>query len=159
MNRPLGFVQTAVKRGAALSVAAMVMGPLAAAAQPAVPPALGGAESFGVLAGVSVSNTGASTFSGDVGADAGGTIIGITPAMFAPGGALHEGDAVAVQAHHGAVLAYQDLAARACLPANNKTGQNLGGQSLTPGVYCFDGDAPLTGTLTLIGAGPMDLPD
>ena len=154
MNRLLQFVQPAVKRSAALGVAAMVMNPMAAAAQPAVPPALGGAESFAVLSGAAVTNTGASTFSGDVGANAGGTITGITPAMFAPGGALHEGDAVAVQGHHSAVLAYENLAARTCLPANDKTGQNLGGQSLSPGVYCFDGDAPLTGTLTLTGAGP-----
>jgi hypothetical protein len=35
------------------------------------------------------------------------------------------------------------------------TGQNLGGRTLTPGVYCFDGDAQLTGSaLTLSGTGP-----
>jgi hypothetical protein len=31
---------------------------------------------------------------------------------------------------------------------------NLGGMVLTPGVYCFDTDALLTGALTLSGAGP-----
>ena len=139
---------------AALGAVAMMTSPTVAVAQPAASPALGGAESFAVLSGASVSNAGASTFSGDVGADAGGTVTGITPAMFAPAGTLHVGDAVAVQAHHSAVLAYENLAARTCLPANDKTGQNLGGQSLPPGVYCFDGDAPLTGTLTLTGAGP-----
>ena len=153
MDTILTIVRTATRRGAALGMVALVMSPIAAAAQPA-PPVLGGAESFAVLSSASVVNTGASTFSGDVGTDAGGTVTGITAAMFAPGSTLHEGDAVAAQAHHSAVLAYDYLASRTCLPANNKTGQNLGGQSLAPGVYCFDGDAPLTGALTLTGAGP-----
>jgi type VI secretion system secreted protein VgrG len=122
-------------------------------AQP-VAPSLGGAESFAALGGASVAATGASTFGGDVGVDAGGTVTGVTAAMLAPGSTLHEGDAVAAQAHHDATTAYADLAGRTCLPANNLTGQNLGGLSLAAGVYCFDADAPLTGTLTLTGAGP-----
>jgi len=157
MDTSSSFIRFAMTRGAALSVAAMVMNPLVAAAQPPVPPALGGAESFAVLSGASVSNSGASTFSGDVGANAGGTILGVTPAMLAPGSMLHEGDAVAVQAHHSAALAYADLAALTCPAANNKTGQTLGQGallSLATGVYCFDGDAPLAGTLTLTGSGP-----
>ena len=56
--------------------------PALAAAQPT--PSLGGAESFAVLSGVSVTAAGASLFSGDVGADAGGTVVGVTPAMLAP---------------------------------------------------------------------------
>jgi hypothetical protein len=34
------------------------------------------------------------------------------------------------------------------------TGQDLGGKTLAPGVYCFDSSAELTGTLNLTGAGP-----
>jgi type VI secretion system secreted protein VgrG len=33
------------------------------------------------------------------------------------------------------------------------TGQDLGGKTLTPGVYCFDSSAQLTGVLTLNAAG------
>lgn len=35
----------------------------------------------------------------------------------------------------------------------NLSGQDLGGQTLTPGVYCFDTVAQLTGTLTLNAQG------
>lgn len=35
----------------------------------------------------------------------------------------------------------------------NLTGQDLGGQTLAPGVYCFSSSAQLTGTLTLDGQG------
>jgi hypothetical protein len=150
-------VTSSFLRLAALGVFPILISPLVAAAQPLVAPPLGGAESFAVLSGAAVSNSGASTFAGDVGADAAGSITGITPAMLAPGSSLHEGDAVAVQAHHSASLAYSHLAALACSPANDKTGQTLGQgtlQSLATGVYCFDGDAPLAGTLTLTGTGP-----
>ena len=110
----------------------------------AAQPSLGGAESFAVLSGVSVTVAGASLFSGDVGADAGGTVVGVTPAMLAPGSVLHVGDAVAAQAHHDAVTAYSYVASRTCIGLNNLTGQTLGvgpAASLVPGVYCFTGDA------------------
>ncbi|MEZ5293874.1 MAG: ice-binding family protein [Vicinamibacterales bacterium] len=116
------------------------------------PPPLSGAESFAVLGASSVANTGASTFSGDVGAAPGGTVSGVTPAMLAPGSVMHAGDAVAAQALHAATAAYLDLAGRTCPPAN--LDPVLDGASLTGGVYCFSGDAVLNTTLTLTGAGP-----
>ena len=38
-------------------------------------------------------------------------------------------------------------------PTQNLTGQNLGGLTLTPGVYSFSSSAQLTGTLTLDAQG------
>jgi Ice-binding-like len=61
---------------------------------------------------------------------------------------------VAVQALMNARAAFEVTEALTCPAANNLSGQNLGGTSLAPGVYCFDADARLTGTLTLTGAGP-----
>src|SRR4029077_9986640 len=61
-------------------------------------------------------------------------------------------DAVSLQAHHDAALAYAFLVADTC--NTNLTGQDLGGLTLTPGVYCFNSSAELTGTLKLTGAGP-----
>lgn len=143
---------------AVLAGAAWFVGPAAAVAQPVAAPALGGAESFAVLAGTSVANTGTATISGDVGVDAGGTVTGITAAMLAAGSSLHVGDAVAAQAHHDATTAYNDLAGRTCPALNDKTGLTLGTggtvPSLATGVYCFEGDAPLAGMLTLTGTGP-----
>lgn len=126
--------------------------PLTVQAQPAAAPPLGGAESFVVLSRDAVTNTGASTFGGDVGTTVGGTVTGVTAAMLAPGGALHEGDAVAAQAYHDVVVAYGSLAGRSCPAGHVDT--VLDGASLAPGVYCFTGDAVLNTTLTLTGAGP-----
>ncbi len=130
--------------------------PSPAYAQPPTVLSLGGAETFVVLGRDAVTNSGASTLGGDVGADVGGTITGVTAAMLAPGSVLHPGDAVAAQAYRDAAFTYASLAGRTC----TNTNPVLDGQSLAPGVYCFPrdavlpGDAVLTGTLTLTGAGP-----
>lgn len=118
----------------------------------AQPPELGSAESFAVLAGSTVTNSGATAIVGDVGAAPGQAITGFPPGTTADGGTLHEGDAVAAQARIDALAAYDDAAGREC--PNTLVG-DLGAQSpLSPGVYCVDGPAQLTGTLTLTGAGP-----
>jgi len=127
---------------------------MAAASAAAQPVSLGAAESFAVLARTTVSNTGASAVTGDVGVSLGGAVSGFPPGTVDEGSGIHEGDAVAVQALQSATAAFDEVGARACPAANDLTGQNLGGRSLAPGVYCFDGDAPLSGTLTLTGAGP-----
>ena len=51
------------------------------------------------------------------------------------------------QAQSDVTTAYNALAGQAC--DVNLTGQDLGGLTLTPGVYCFDTSAQLTGELTL----------
>ena len=137
-------------RGAA-ALAWLTLAATSAAAQPI---ALGSAESFAVLGQTAVVNTGASEVTGDVGAGLGGAVTGFPPGTVNEASGIHEGDAVAVQALLDATAASEEVAALTCPAANDLTGQNLGGQSLAPGVYCFDGDAPLTGILTLTGAGP-----
>ena len=127
---------------------------VAASSAGAQPVPLGSAESFAVLARTTVSNTGASAVAGDVGVSLSGTASGFPPGTVDEGSGIHEADAVAVQALLDAAAAFDALGARRCRPANDLTGQDLGGKMLAPGVYCFDGDAPLSGTLTLVGAGP-----
>jgi hypothetical protein len=56
-----------------------------------------------------------------------------------------------VQAQNDLTTAYNAAAAAAC--GTTLTGQDLGGLTLTPGVYCFSSSAQLTGTLTLNGLG------
>jgi hypothetical protein len=112
---------------------------------------LGGAGTFEILGGSTVTNTGATTtIVGDVGVSPGAAITGL-PAGQPTGGTTHAADAVAAQAQTDLTTAYNNLAGRAC----NVTlsGVDLGGRTLSGGVYCFSTSAQLTGTLTLDGQG------
>ncbi len=108
------------------------------------------AESFAVLGGSTVTNTGPTTIVGDVGISPGLAVTGFPPAMVT-GGAIHAGDAVALQAQGDLTRAYNTLAGQSC--SRDLTGQDLGGLTLTPGVYCFSSSAQLTGALTLDAQG------
>ncbi len=116
---------------------------------------LGTAQSFAVLGASTVTNTGATAIVGNVGVSPGTAITGFPPGVIT-GGALHAGDAVASQAQTDLATAYNSIAGEAFLPANDLSGQNLGGLTLTPGVYHFDSSAALSGTLTLDAQGNPD---
>jgi hypothetical protein len=111
---------------------------------------LGTAGAFAVLAGSTVTNTGPTTIDGNVGVSPGSVITGFPPGSVT-GGTIHAADAVATQAQSDLTKAYNFAAGEAC--GNNLTGQNLGGLTLTPGVYCFNSSAQLTGTLILNALG------
>jgi Ice-binding-like/Subtilase family len=88
----------------------------------------------------------------DLGVSPGTAVTGF-PAGKIPGGTLHSADALAAQAQADTTTAYNSLTALACPIGNDLTGQDLGGKTLTAGVYCFSSSAQLTGTLTLDGQG------
>ncbi len=111
---------------------------------------LGDAQSFAVLAGSTVTNTGATTILGNLGVDPGLAVTGFPPGLVT-GGTIHAGDAVALQAQVDTTVAYLALASEA--PTADLTGQNLGGLTLTAGVYSFSSAAQLTGALTLDAQG------
>jgi hypothetical protein len=111
---------------------------------------LGTAQNFGVLGGSTVTNTGATTVNGNVGVSPGSAVTGFPPGIVV-GGAIHSNDAVAMQAQNDLTTAYNNIAATPCTV--DLTGQNLGGLTLTPGVYCFSSSAQLTGALTLDALG------
>jgi len=76
---------------------------------------LGSAASFEVLGGSTVTNTGATFISGDLGAAPGTTITGFPPGLVTDGGATHAGDALALQAQSDVALAYNSSAGQACI--------------------------------------------
>ena len=94
-----------------------------------------------------MTNTGPTTLSGDLGVSPGTAITGFPPGLVTPPGSTHQADAVAGQAQSDVGISYDMLAGLPC--TSNLTGQDLGGLTLTPGVYCFSSEALLTGTLVL----------
>jgi hypothetical protein len=119
---------------------------------------LGAASSFAVLGSSTVTNTGATVINGDAGVSPGTAMTGF---LEAPGpvtflsGAIHAGDALAVQAHSDAVTAYNALVAQ---PSTFNYGavQELNNLILTPGVHSFPSSAHLDGTLILDFQGNRD---
>jgi type VI secretion system secreted protein VgrG len=112
----------------------------------AVAPGLGAAGSFAVLGGSTVTNTGSSNVTGDLGVAPGSAVTGFPPGQVT-GGSIHAADAVALQAQSDAGSIYNNLAGQAC--DFDLTGQELAGKTLTPGVYCFSSSAGLNGSLNL----------
>jgi hypothetical protein len=115
----------------------------------AVAPSLGAAGSFAVLGGSTVTNTGPTVVNGDLGVSPGAAITGFPPGLVT--GTQHPADAVSLAAQNSITTAFGALGSQAC--NIDLTGTDLGGLTLTPGVYCFSSSAGLTGTLTLDGLG------
>lgn len=111
-------------------------------------PPLGTAGNFAVLAGETITNTGPTVITGQVGLSPGTAVTGFPPGISGP---QHVADAVALQAKSDLTTAYLNAAGQT--PCTPETG-DLGGKNLSAGLYCYDSDALLTGTLTLTGAGP-----
>jgi subtilisin family serine protease len=123
-----------------------------ASALPAVAPTLGTASSFVVLGGSTVTNTGPTIVNADLGVSPGTAVTGFLPGTLA-GGTIHAADLLASQAQADTTIAYNSLTSQLCPAGNDLTGQDLGGKTLTSGVYCFSSSAQLTGTLTLDAQG------
>jgi hypothetical protein len=116
----------------------------------ASPPSLGAVESFSILASSTVTCANSSAVTGDVGVSPGIAITGFD-ASCTLSGALHAKDPLADAAHQDLLDAFDTLSAAGC--EHDLTGVELGGLTLSPGVYCFDTTAGVTGALTLDAGG------
>jgi uncharacterized repeat protein (TIGR01451 family) len=116
-----------------------------------VAPPMGKTQSFAVLGGSAVINTGSSVTIGDVGVSPGTVISGFPPGLVT-GGTTHQTDMVAGQAQIDNTAAYLNLAGQTPV-TKDLTGKDLGGMTLVPGVYSFSSSAQLTGALTLDAGG------
>jgi hypothetical protein len=104
-----------------------------------------------VLGSTTVTSTGGTIVTGAVCVAPGTSITGFPPGQTIPAGQFHSNDAIAVADHNDATTLYNIIAALPC--DTNLTGQDLGTVGpLSPGVYCFNTTAALTGTLTLNGS-------
>ncbi len=137
---------------AARTAASAVFLLLAASASALPPPPiwLGEAEKITILGASTVTNAGPTKVIGNLALSPGVSVTGFPPGTIV-GGSIHIGDALATQAHADAFTAYNQLAGETF--TTNLSGQNLGGMTLTPGVYYFATAAALSGILTLDTGG------
>ncbi len=110
---------------------------------------LGTANSFAILAASTVTSTGSSTVTGDLGLSPGTSVTGFPPATLT--GTLHVANAAALQAKNDFSTAYTTLSGEASTAVISS---ELGGTTRTPGVYdSASGNFAITGTLTLDAQG------
>jgi hypothetical protein len=111
---------------------------------------LGSASTFAILAASTVTNTGASVVTGDIGVSPGTTATGFPPGTLT--GTFHLGDPAAAQAQLDLTAAYNDAAGRTAGAV--AVAGNLGGQTLTPGLYKSSTSLEISsGDLTLDAQG------
>jgi type VI secretion system secreted protein VgrG len=137
---------TNLSRLAGVGFAALLWLPSLAAAQSYLGSNL---QPFAVLGGSTVTNTAFSVITGDVGLSPGSSVTGFPPGVYS--GTLHVADAPASSAQTDLTTAFNTLTN--LQPCEDLTGTDLGGLTLTPGVYCFSTSAQLTGVLTLNAQG------
>ena len=110
---------------------------------------LGTADSFAVLAGSAVTNTGPSVINGNLGLTPGSAVTGFPPGIV--NGTQHIANATAVQAQTDLSTAYNNAAGQTPV---STVPTELGGTTKIPGIYdSTAGTFGITGTLTLDAAG------
>ncbi len=112
---------------------------------------LGSSQSFAVLGHETVTNAHvdgnpSTQVYGNLGVTPGTSVTGFYPDGTVSGGTIHVNDGLAINALAAANTAYGNLAS---LSGTDLTGQDLGGLTLTPGVYSFSSSASLTGAVPL----------
>jgi hypothetical protein len=112
---------------------------------------LGTAANFEVLAGSGVTNTGKTNVTGNLGVSPGTAVTGFPPGTVIGGGMIHAGDGTAATAQGDLTTAYNNAQGVTLCP--NVVSGDLGGLTLTPGLYKSTSSLAITGTLTLDAKG------
>jgi hypothetical protein len=116
--------------------------------------ALGSTATLAVLAGSTITNTGATNVTGDIGLSPGSSIGGFPPGIL--NGSQHINNATASQAKLDLTAAYNDLAGRTSADIVTLSG-NIGGLTLTPGLYKSTSSLAISsGDLTFDAKGNAD---
>jgi hypothetical protein len=111
-------------------------------------------NTFEILAGSTVTNSGPTVINGNLGVSPGTAITGFTG--IAPGGpgivngTIHSADGVALQAQNELTAAYNTATVAASTGVKNG---DIGGQTIPPGVYTASTSLGITGTVTLDAQG------
>ncbi len=106
---------------------------------------------FSVLAGSTVTNTGSTVVSGDVGVSPGTAVTGFPPGLAS--GAIHKADGAAAQAQSALATGYNDAAGRS---GGTSVSGDLVGRTFTAGVYKSTSSLALSGDVTLDAQGKPD---
>jgi len=118
-----------------------------------MPVDLGSAAAFVVLAGSTVTSTGMSSVTGDLGVSPGTAVTGFPPGSIV--GTKHAGDPTAAQGIADLTIAYNSVKGRTLCPVS--VSGNLGGKTLAPGLYKSTSSlAVSSGDLTLDAQGNGD---
>jgi hypothetical protein len=115
------------------------------------PVKLRSASTFAVLGGSTVTSSGPTVLNGDLGVFPGTSITGFGPGIV--NGTIHAGDPVAGQAQADLLTAYNDAASRkhpGGLPSD------IGGMTMTPGVWNVVSSLGISGTVTFDGQNDPD---
>jgi hypothetical protein len=114
---------------------------------------LGSAAAFAVLAGSTVTSTGATAITGDLGVSPGTEVTGFGPGTI--NGDIHAGDPTAAQATADLTVAFNDAAGRTLCQAT--VDGDLGGTTIYPGLYHSGSSLEITtADLTLDAQGDAD---
>jgi hypothetical protein len=110
------------------------------------PVPLGSAVNYGVLGGATVTSAGLTVINGDLGVSPGTAYTGFPPGIV--NGSIHAGDPVAARAEADVTIGYDNAVARknpTAVPAD------IGGMTLTPGLYNAPTTLGISSTVTLNG--------
>lgn len=115
---------------------------------------LGGASNLAILAGSAITNTGATSVTGNMALSPGSSIGGFPPGILV--GVIHINDEIATQAKLDLTAAYNDAAGRTTTDIVTLSG-NIGGLTLTPGLYKSTSSLAISsGDLTFDAKGNVD---
>lgn len=118
-----------------------------------LPVKLGAASCFGALAGSTVTNTGPTKVTGDIGLSPGSAITGFPPGTYTGGKHIND-----TQANAGAAnltTAFNDAAGRSLCPVS--VAGNIGGKTLPQGLYKSTSSLAISsGDLTLDAGGDLE---